>query len=598
MLRATRFGFFAGNLMIGLAMMASVAAGGSLLAAEPAPADGKAAAKPVADKGVADKVAGDKASADKVAADKAAEPGKPHSEPVVAPDQAADPCPGDCPECAGKKKADGKPCAGDCDDCPDKGKGGPGHEKAGHRVPFAHRGHGAAHPGPGAGPCEGQVEDDEGPCCEGDDEDCCGPQPCGTAGEHHGRPGRDAKGAGPQDKGPMVEGHGEGGEHHGHFGEHHGHPGEAGAIEGELPPGHPPIPGMGRGFGPPPPLAGWFGGARPTALLQMQGAMYTGKDNQLSAGDRAEKPGFGLRTARLGVEGQVSPRIRLAVETDLANIGSSNPASSALTNAYAAIRAWHGSEIILGAQKMPFSRFAMLHAGDQAMAEKPFATNAMAPFYQVGATVTGHYPQLGHLRWFVGGYNAFERLDNFYLGIPQNSGLGGNRFGGASMVARVQAEPLGSIGPSVADYGHSKFRFEVGAGGYFNDSGTNKSWAGSADLQLKSHGFHLLAEFLMDSATPVDQPTTPGALPTAKKRQAVIAEAGYAWHALNAAVRYEKIDPDKNVVDNQDQQIISGAVGWAVMRNRVRLNLQFDHRQESLQPVSNDTLFAQFQFRL
>lgn len=332
---------------------------------------------------------------------------------------------------------------------------------------------------------------------------------------------------------------------------------------------------------------------RPGVLLQLQPAFWTDKDNNLARGDRAERGGFTMRTARLGFSGQLGPRIRYVVDTDLVRLQT-----QPVTQAFVGLRAWHGAEFLAGAHKMPFSRSGMLGSGDLALVERPLSVQAMAPFYQLGTSLTGHYAKLAGLRWYLGAFNSFERNTNFYAGIRQNAGLNGNRFGGLSYVARVQLEPLGAVGRTVADHDHRNFRFEIGAGALHNDGGTTTVNAVSADLQLKWRGVHVLAEILMDSAEPKDRPQTAETIPEKLSRQAFVGEIGYALYHWNIAGRVELVDPNKTVKDGLDETILSAATGVQMMRNRVRLQLQFDHRVEAQSAVKNDVLFGQIQLRL
>ena len=365
-----------------------------------------------------------------------------------------------------------------------------------------------------------------------------------------------------------------------------GKPGE-GEGHGPRGPGwkHPMVPGM---------MFGMFS-ARPEALLQTQFVAYTGKDSQISNGDRAHDIGFSMRRARFGLDGGLGQRVDFGIATDLA-------APQPLTDAWLGIGTWPNARLIVGAQKVPFSHFAMMGSGEQALAERPFSVNAMAPYHQIGATLTGKYELLG-AQWFLGAYNGFERNPNFFQGIQENAGMNGNHFNGLAYVGRVQLEPLGALGASVADHSHKSLRFEVGGGAVYNDGGTTKSISYSADAHFKWRGAHLAFEYLRDEAKPQQQPTTVTTIPADVTRQAFIIEGGYAWWRLNAAVRYELIDPNTAVKDNTDQGIVSAAVGYQLMRNKLRFQVQFDHRAENKGTpgqagLDNDTLFGQFQFML
>lgn len=456
---------------------------------------------------------------------------------------------------------DDKPC-GDCNHGDSKGEHGD--SKGDHGGP--------------KGDHHGEKAGDGKPC----DGDCDHGGPDGKKGEgHHGCPGFGPMGEHDGGDGDCCDG-----DHHGP-GMGHGdkHP------DGDRPGEAPRMPRM-----PPPMFAmmhGWMSKMpQPTALLQLQTVLYAGDNAQVARGDRGEVPGFGLRRARFGVEGKQGRHLSYALSADLA----SNPqtAGGNLGEAWFAIHAHH-LELKLGAQHTPYLQEAMLSSGHLSLAERSFSANAMAPFRQVGATLSGHYDLAG-LEWYLGSYNAFERGINFYQGMREFSGFTGNRFGGMAFVGRISAAPMGKLGKQIFDAEGGKLRLGVGVSGYTSDAGATRMNGMSGDLHVKFMGAHLLVQYLRDTANPKDQPTDTATTNTSLTRQAITAELGYAWRRLNATVRYETIDPDTSRSDDQDGQVISAALGMQMPGERMRVQAQFDHRQEPNGPaLKNDVAFLMFQ---
>lgn len=359
----------------------------------------------------------------------------------------------------------------------------------------------------------------------------------------------------------------------------------------------------------PPQMRGVFGpllmGRRhfqPHALVQVQAGLYTQDDAQLARLDRAENEGFAMRRARFGFSGRLGRSVDYGIETDLLRLKD-----GALSEAWIALTPWNTGRIIVGAHKMPFSRSALLGSGRQAMIERPIAVQALAPFRQIGVTLGGRYDLLG-LRWDLGIYNAFERSNNPYGGYVENSGLVGNRFGGQtgehfrglSYAGRIALEPLGKMGPSVADTSGGKVRAAVGGGGFWNDGGTTQTSGYAVDLHVKSHGGHVLVEFLQDTAKPEDDPQLPAQVPADITRRGLVAEVGYTFWRTTIAGRYEQIDLDTERPDTQSEQVISASLGYQLPGERLRLQVQFDHRVEDGdgQARDNDVAFAQLQLML
>ena len=330
----------------------------------------------------------------------------------------------------------------------------------------------------------------------------------------------------------------------------------------------------------------------PHTLIQTQWAAMVGKDASIDHGDRAERAGFALRRARFGASGTYGRRTEFGAYLDLA--GGAN----LLSEAWVAFSARHTTATI-GAYRTPFSRSSLVSSTRMAMVERPHAVVAMAPFRQVGVTLSGSYPELAGLAWFAGAYNGFERDKNFYNGFKEFSGLAGNRYAGLAYVIRLSAEPMGSLGAEVYDTKGGGLRVGLG-GGYYRSSGSTTTLAGyNADLHLKLEGVHLLAEYLADSADPKETPTEPATINASVSRTALIGEVGYTLKRGTLALRYQKIDPDTARSDDQDEQIMSVALSYQTPKERARLQLQFDHRQETNGPaLENDVVFAQLQLFL
>ena len=344
-------------------------------------------------------------------------------------------------------------------------------------------------------------------------------------------------------------------------------------------------------------ILGLRGRLEPHALLQTQAALMTGEDNQQSRGDRAENPGFTMRRARFGLSGGWWPaKAQFGLYVDA--VGNPQSQAGMLSEAWFSIEPWRTGQLVVGAHRTPFSKTAMLSSGHLALAERAISTVAMAPFRQVGATLSGEYDLAG-LQWHLGVYNSFERGANFHEGFREFSGITGNRFGGLSAVARVAAAPAGRVGSESFDAHGGDLRFEVGASAYTSDAATVRMMGFEGDVHLKWNGLHLLAEVLQDQADPKDKPTLPATLTGSVARRAAIAELGYTRKWYNLAVRFEQIDPNTDRDDDQDERVISAALGVQAPNQKVRAQLQFDHRQEVRGiAVDNDTLFLQFQLML
>ncbi|MEP7121062.1 MAG: porin [Byssovorax sp.] len=336
---------------------------------------------------------------------------------------------------------------------------------------------------------------------------------------------------------------------------------------------------------------------QPVVLIQAQAIPYVGKDSFLQSGDPAERGGFRMRRARFGLEGKLYDRVpfRITAEFDSDEKGTAH-----LHDAWFGYDKWKSIQLFAGARDLPFSRSAMIESGGGAMIERPLAVRAMAPFHQLGMSVEGHLWK-GALNYALGVYNGLERSDRFYEGYGENAALLGNRFDGLTYAARLDSEPLGSLGNTIEDLRKGPFRVGMGASFFFSNGGTRNLVGAGGDVLLHSHGFHLLGEFISNHASPHDIPTQPTAQISTVQSLAMIGELGYmiVKNRFGVNARFEWIDPNTSVKDEADSWLASGGLGYHVLHDFLKANLDFTHRQEIHgNSLKNDSLVFQLQLNL
>jgi hypothetical protein len=244
-------------------------------------------------------------------------------------------------------------------------------------------------------------------------------------------------------------------------------------------------------------------GLAPILLLQAQASPYVGEGSFHQAGDIAERPGFRLRRARLGIAGDVQEKVRFAVS---AQLGSEDDGALRVHDAWAGYTAMPYLQVFAGARDVAFSRSAITGAGDGALIERPLAVRAIAPFKQVGIQAEGHFADEA-FSYSAGAYNGFQRSDQFYEGHAESYAPLGNRFEGIAVAGRVASEPLGRLGRTIQDVEHSPFRIGVGGNYFFSNGGARTLQGAGGDVLLHVAGLHVLAEMLWLRASPRDQPS-------------------------------------------------------------------------------------------
>ncbi|MBI4954629.1 MAG: hypothetical protein HY908_21570 [Myxococcales bacterium] len=341
----------------------------------------------------------------------------------------------------------------------------------------------------------------------------------------------------------------------------------------------------------------------PTILLQAQAAPYVGPDSLFQTGDLAERPGFRLRRADFGLAGELFERVRFAAS---AEVSSDEGGSIAVKDAWLGYTEVPYVQAFVGARTVPFSAAALLGAGGTALFDRPLVVRAMAPFNQVGATVEGvvEAGETGEARAFeyaVGLYNGFQREDFFYRGYRENYAPFGNRFDGVAFAGRLGTQPLGAVGPTVADLEHASFRFGLGTNYFYSHGGARDLHAAGGDARLHVEGFDLHFEGLWSRSIPASVPTQPTAEVATKDSWGLTTEVGYVIvpRLFGLHTRFEWLDPDVVVANEDDDWLLTAGASVELFDRLLKLQAEYTHRQERAGlSLANDSVALQFQFEL
>ncbi len=335
------------------------------------------------------------------------------------------------------------------------------------------------------------------------------------------------------------------------------------------------------------------------SLIQTQIALPIDPDNKnehrLENGDPAEQLGMRLRRARFGLAGWAYGVMDYAMTVEGTGDGAAE-----LVDAWIGYRRYPLANVIFGVRKMPFSRYALLSSKRNSLAERPLSVTAMAPFRQVGLSLEGNIAG-GLLHYSAGVYNGFERGVGFYEGYQQPKAFDGNRYEQLAYGGRASMQPFGSIGSDLADLNGGGLRLSIGTSTFLLDGSTNTISAWGVDLAMKAHGFHMVAEYLADTAEPANQPETDAGVPVELNRMCLVGEMGYMMlpEQLGLTVRGEWIDDNVEVENAGDSIVVGGGLQYYWHRQHLKAQLDYTHRME-LHGISldNDTLLFQLQLSL
>lgn len=336
----------------------------------------------------------------------------------------------------------------------------------------------------------------------------------------------------------------------------------------------------------------------PLVLIQVQAMPYVGDDAFFQAGDMAEQPGFRLRRARVGIAGELYDVLPFELSADLITDDIGNVR---LNEAWVGYRYRDWLEVYAGAHRLPFTRTGLLTSAGTALLDRPLATQALAPFQQVGVHAEGKFLG-GALKYSVGVWNGFQRNDLFFSGYRINASPFGNRFDDLAYSIRLSTEPFGDLGRTIADYERTpKPRLGAGVSYFYSDGGSRNIHGGAADALLHWKGIHVLGEFLLTQVDPEDIPSQPITQVARIKSVAAVGEAGYTIlkDRLSVNARVEWINANTDVSTENDQVVVNGGVTYFVVEDLLKAQLEYIHRQElGGRSLSNDMLGLGIQLEL
>jgi hypothetical protein len=335
----------------------------------------------------------------------------------------------------------------------------------------------------------------------------------------------------------------------------------------------------------------------PIALIQVQATPYVGENASFLAGDIAERAGFRMRRARLGVGTNYESLLRAEIQAELL---TNAQVTILLNQAWVGVTpaSWFGAYI--GLLDVPFSRSSLIPAADTALIDRPLAARALAPQQQLGMYAHGLFAS-GKLQYYLGVYNGFQRFDQFYSGYRQPLAGFGNRFDNLAYVARL-ATALDTPGEEIPGPGDKKNHMNTGVSYFFSDGGARDIHALQADAFFQRNGVRVLAEFLYSVTVPEAVPSQPSTQTADIASYGIVAEAGYTFRKMAGAhLRFEWIDPNTAVKDNADNWLLTAgiSVNPPVLGKYCRAQLEYTHREEVFGlPLENDSFTLQAQFML
>ena len=296
----------------------------------------------------------------------------------------------------------------------------------------------------------------------------------------------------------------------------------------------------------------------------------------------ANTEGFRLRRARLGAAGTLpfyfGYRLMVELDDDGANILDASVSFEPLSLL----------RVTVGALKVPFSGSMMLSCELQPFIERPYIVRSVAPDRSLGIEIAGK------MTWFSYAVGIFNGGGDFYRG-DNNDGM--------LYVVRAAGHPWGPIPESEIGLPR-RLLLQVAASYYFNQDAAGDRHAISGELAMRWAGFSFAGEVLWSQFDPSGSPVTDEGVEYGHTEHLgwYVQAAYFAIREhLQVAFRYDGqyVAEALEIQDMRDLWAITAAVNGYMLRGRIKLTLEYQHRHESFEEqVPNDYLGIQLQGRI
>jgi hypothetical protein len=326
----------------------------------------------------------------------------------------------------------------------------------------------------------------------------------------------------------------------------------------------------------------------PVGMVQFLAVPWQGEGARLANGGYVDEAGFRFRRVRIGFQGWGPWHIRFNSLSEFDEQGAE------LLDLSLTFAPFEALEIGGGASKAPFSGSMLTPAMFQTFLDRPWGVDGVtgdgermgiAPGRMLGVWLGGRWSVL---RWQAGVYNGNT---DYFIGNDNNGMLYG---------ARLECLPLGDLPDGQLIVAAGEPRLRIGAAYYFNDDAAGDTHGVEADVKFRWKGLTAEGEFLWSTFALAADPTRPPDMAADIERWAYYGQVGYlVWEPwLDIAARFDAFLLDDGVDDFNDRWTVAGVATFFVLRNRVKLQLEYAHHQEMADPqISNDSVALQLQGR-
>jgi len=319
-------------------------------------------------------------------------------------------------------------------------------------------------------------------------------------------------------------------------------------------------------------------------MLQVMAAPYVGNDAAMNLRDPMDTEGFRLRRARLAFGGTLYRHWEFYLGVDLkdavgAAMGWTGDHGAEILDARITWARFSFARISIGVDKVPFSAFSLRSSSRLELMERPLTVRLISPDRRAGLTVAG---DIWRISYAAGVYNGSAGVTT------------GNQLAGMAAAAHVQFHVLGKPTEFVPD----ALRISLGGSYMYDNTATANVHRAAAHLEARAFRIRLAGEFLYETFDADQAPGATLADSGDSSRYGAVGEVSvFVWREyLQAAFRYEYYDDNAEASSLGKQQLFSGGVNFYILRNKLKLMLNYIRRHEmDGRAWDNDIAYAQIQ---
>lgn len=337
---------------------------------------------------------------------------------------------------------------------------------------------------------------------------------------------------------------------------------------------------------------GWGG------RIQLTGILFDGDDYVEGVpGDPNLRTGFALSSARLYGNGQAYfPWLRYGMSVEFAEADGPSAIDVQLLDAFLAFDVIPYHSIVLGVEKVPFSRQNMQSSSRLQFQNRSIVVKELEDRFfdrEIGIAIGGRIPLADDLlivKYGVGIYNG-----------SGGSGLQGDLNDGKLIALRGAVDLFRDMSEEESDLEAGPFGVSLGGGFFTNDDVAAQPTGWTIDGAVKFLGFAVTGGYIeVDYEPDLNERIAVPDFASDFKSKGWYTQGGFMIvpEMVELIVRYDEYDGNDQVKDNQDVSAVTGGANLYLAGHGLKFGLEYVARMEDEgAKLDNDTVMLRTQLR-